>query len=453
MLEKEAKPPYLKDSYYSKATYSGGRTGVGSGITNRKDSYSTMSTTDNESDMMIKDKKKLELSGYEVIPIFFINLFVVLPIWLVVLLPPALLSQGVSQIMTKLSPKSKKSSKDVESSESSYKESETLPGKAVTKIVKEREFDLVIFGATGFTGQMAAVYVAKRYGDDFKWAIAGRRRSALQNVKDKATAINPKVTNLSIIIADTNDRESLEAMVKQTKVIISTAGPFAKYGSELVELCSVHGTHYCDITGETDWVREMIDKHDDTAKVSGARIVHFCGHDCVPWDLAVLECSKCLKAQGESIMEVNCYDEISSSPSGGTMATVFHALSNRYVIVFVLFQSFLVLSFSPSISSSLSLSPSLSLLRFLYEFSVKGKSSLGFDPLLKDLDGKKTKNDFITENTFMLGYSAEYKSWIGPFVMSAVMANCIKRSNALNNYSSKLTYRESQVYPSFMAGQ
>ncbi len=84
-------------------------------------------------------------------------------------------------------------------------------------------------------------------------------------------------------------------------MVISTAGPFAQHGSLLVSLCAAHGTDYCDITGESDWVREMIDLYDDSARKSGARLVHHCGHDCVPWDLVVLECAKQLKQRGETL--------------------------------------------------------------------------------------------------------------------------------------------------------
>ena len=91
---------------------------------------------------------------------------------------------------------------------------------------------------------------------------------------------DPALKNLPIIIADSSNPEQLRAMVLSTNVIITTTGPYAKYGSKLVKMCSLLGTHYCDITGESDWVREMIDKYDDNAKISGARIVHMCGHDC-----------------------------------------------------------------------------------------------------------------------------------------------------------------------------
>ena len=162
----------------------------------------------------------------------------------------------------------------------------------------------------------------------------------------------------------------------------------------------------------------MIDKYDAKAKETGARIVHFCGHDCVPWDLAVLECSNLLKAQGQSISEVNCYDEICADASGGTFATIFHSLGQR----------------------------------------LKYKASLGFDPLLKTTSGEHCDERgmstaaFSAQNQIFLGYSKQFQCWVGPFVMATVMASCVRRSFSLNKYSPRLVYREHMVYPSLMAG-
>jgi short subunit dehydrogenase-like uncharacterized protein len=136
---------------------------------------------------------------------------------------------------------------------------------------------------------LAAQYIAKTYGvKSFKWAIAGRRLSVLEQIRTELSKIDSSLSNLPIIIADSSDVPSLFNMIKQTKVIISTAGPFSVYGSDLVRACAYCGTHYCDITGESDWVRDMIDKYDDVARSTGARIVNLAGHDCIPWDLVTL---------------------------------------------------------------------------------------------------------------------------------------------------------------------
>jgi short subunit dehydrogenase-like uncharacterized protein len=288
--------------------------------------------------------------------------------------------------------------------------------------LSKRKYDIVVFGATGFTGKMVAIYLAKKYGRSVRWAIAGRRLSALEEVRATCAALHKDLSenpteSIPIIIADSGDMASLHAMTEQAVCVVATAGPFDKYGSPLVESCARQGTHYCDITGETDWVRKMIDQHDDTARQSGARIVNFCGHDCIPWDLLVLESAKVLRRKGEALECVSFYDEIDSAPSGGTMDTVFHSLGDR----------------------------------------TKYTSRLGFDPLLKTAapapaSGHQPSSNRVTSQTqSFLGYSKEYGAWVGPFVMAMVMCNCVRRSNALNNYSAKLVYREAMVYPSFMA--
>ena len=118
--------------------------------------------------------------------------------------------------------------------------------------------------------------------------------------------LDPALSELPILTADSSDPASLAALAATTKVILSTVGPFAKYGSALVAACAEAGTSYCDITGESDWVREMIDRHDDTARKTGAKIVSFCGHDCVPWDLAVQAVAAKIKEQhgGEELKSV-----------------------------------------------------------------------------------------------------------------------------------------------------
>eukprot|EP00941_MAST-03F_sp_MAST-3F-sp1_P001958 g1958.t1 len=276
----------------------------------------------------------------------------------------------------------------------------------------KREFDLILYGATGFTGRIAAQYIANRKEgkNKLKWAIAGRNERALERV-----VTDLGLGDVPIVIADSTKQATIDVMCRKTKCLISTVGPFDLYGRGVVAACAYAGTHYCDITGESDFVRSMIDHYDDVARESGARIVSFCGHDCVPWDLVVLKAAEhmkevSLKATGkpESIQVVHCFDEIRGSASGGTIATVFHALWNH----------------------------------------SRSKSKLGFDPLLKTLDGKKSANIVQNNNRIIPGYDSMHRggSYVGNFVMSGVMANCIKRSNALNSYSSNIVYRESLVF-------
>jgi short subunit dehydrogenase-like uncharacterized protein len=145
------------------------------------------------------------------------------------------------------------------------------------------KFDIVVYGATGFTGQLVAEYLATHYRNDkeLKWAMAGRSLDKLKSVRDATGA--PKDTPL--IAADASDVGSLKAMVDQTKLVISTVGPYQFYGNELVEICAASGTDYVDLCGEPVWMRQMIDKHEAAAKASGARIVFSCGFDSVPFEL------------------------------------------------------------------------------------------------------------------------------------------------------------------------
>jgi short subunit dehydrogenase-like uncharacterized protein len=148
------------------------------------------------------------------------------------------------------------------------------------------KFDIVVYGATGFTGQLVAEYLAAQYKGDasLKWAMAGRSKEKLAAVRDAIGA--PADTPL--IVADSSDVASLRAMVGQTRSVISTVGPYQFYGNELLGACVASGTDYFDLCGEPLWMREMIDKHEAAAKASGARIVFSCGFDSVPFELGTL---------------------------------------------------------------------------------------------------------------------------------------------------------------------
>jgi short subunit dehydrogenase-like uncharacterized protein len=147
------------------------------------------------------------------------------------------------------------------------------------------KFDIVVYGATGFTGQLVAEYLAARYKGDtnLKWAMAGRSKDKLASVRDAIGA--PSDTPL--IVADASDPASLKAMVAQTKSVITTVGPYQLYGSDLLAACATAGVDYFDLCGEPLWMRQMIETHEAAAKSSGARIVFSCGYDSVPFELGV----------------------------------------------------------------------------------------------------------------------------------------------------------------------
>src|SRR6202165_923948 len=147
------------------------------------------------------------------------------------------------------------------------------------------KFDIIVYGATGFTGQLVAEYLAQHYSGktDPKWAMAGRSLDKLASVRDAigASADTP------LIVADAGDIASLKAMVDQAKSVISTVGPYQLYGSDLLAACVDSGTVYFALCGEPIWMRQMIDAHEATAKSTGARIVFSCGYDSLPFQVGV----------------------------------------------------------------------------------------------------------------------------------------------------------------------
>jgi short subunit dehydrogenase-like uncharacterized protein len=155
------------------------------------------------------------------------------------------------------------------------------------------KFDIVVYGATGFTGQLVAEYLAAHYTgkSDPKWAMAGRSLDKLASVRDTIGA--PADTPL--IVADASDPASLKAMVDQTRSVLTTVGPYQLYGSELVAACATTGTDYLDLCGEPVWMRQMIDAHESAAQSSGARIVFSCGFDSLPFELGVFFCQETAK--------------------------------------------------------------------------------------------------------------------------------------------------------------
>jgi short subunit dehydrogenase-like uncharacterized protein len=185
------------------------------------------------------------------------------------------------------------------------------------------KFDIIVYGATGFTGQLIAEYLAGHYGDDgnLKWAMAGRNKDKLVSVRDAigASADTP------LIVADANDPASLKTIVDQTKSVISTVGPYQLYGSELVAACVAAGTDYLDLCGEPAWIRQMIDAHEATAKSTGARILFSCGFDSLPFELGVFSVQEqARKIFGASANRVKGRIRDMKGPlSGGTAASTW----------------------------------------------------------------------------------------------------------------------------------
>lgn len=214
------------------------------------------------------------------------------------------------------------------------------------ELANERPFTLVLYGATSFVGQITAHYLsqflATNLADDgLRWAIAGRNQDKLTRLKSQLNRrlsdaqISDKTAAAAlpeIIIADSEDEASLEALCQQTKLVISTVGPYLKYGEPMIKACVTHGTDYVDLTGEAIFIKDMMDKYHDTAVATGARIVNACGFDSLPSDLGVYFTQQ----QAQVQFETHCpkikmrVKAAKGGLSGGTissMATIFAEVS------------------------------------------------------------------------------------------------------------------------------
>jgi short subunit dehydrogenase-like uncharacterized protein len=151
-----------------------------------------------------------------------------------------------------------------------------------------RPYDIVVFGATGFTGGLTADYLARHAPEGCTWALAGRTPAKLEAVRDRLAAVDPKLADLPLLTADVTDPESLAAVAESARVVLTTVGPYLEFGEPLVAACAAAGTDYVDLTGEPEFVDRMFVAHHETARRTGARIVHACGFDSIPHDLGVL---------------------------------------------------------------------------------------------------------------------------------------------------------------------
>ena len=183
------------------------------------------------------------------------------------------------------------------------------------------EFDVIVYGASGFTGRLVAEYLAQhKSGSDIKWAMAGRNGDKLAAVRDEIGA--PQDTPL--VVADADDPASIRAMAKRAKCVLTTVGPYQLYGSDLVAACAETGSDYVDLSGEPGWMHAMIDKHGDKAQQTGARIVFSCGFDSIPFDLGVQFVQQAAVArQGAASARVRCrVEDMAGGFSGGTAASL-----------------------------------------------------------------------------------------------------------------------------------
>ena len=270
----------------------------------------------------------------------------------------------------------------------------------------DKEFDVIIWGATGFTGRLVAEYYLRHYGltNDFKWAMAGRSQRKLEEIRSSLGN-----ESIPLIVADSHDKASLDAMVKRTKVICTTVGPYAKYGNELVAACVENGVDYCDLAGETQWIRRMIDLHHEKAQETGSRIVHCCGFDSIPSDLGTYFLQKeAKKTFGEYCVKVKM---LLKSASGGFSGGTYASMQN------VMLEA----SKDSEVAKNL-FNP--------YGLNPKGEC-FGADK--GDLQSVK--------------FEADIGSWIMPFVMAAINTRVVRRSHALSGYpyGKDFQYEEAMV--------
>jgi short subunit dehydrogenase-like uncharacterized protein len=251
-----------------------------------------------------------------------------------------------------------------------------------------REFEVIVYGATGYTGRLVAEHLLKTYGasGDLAWAIAGRSEAKLKKVRELIGA----PSSLPLIVADAADPASLELMVKRAKVIITTVGPYQLYGAPLVAACAASGTDYVDLTGESHWIAAMIEAHDAAARRSGARIVFSCGFDSIPFDLGVYFVEKqAVKTFGAPAPRVRGRVRgVRGGASGGTLASGTTSMA------------------------AIQRDPSIALLR-ANPFAL----TPGFEGPAQPEE--KVYEDKVTG------------SWVAPFIMSKTNTKAVHRSNFL----------------------
>jgi short subunit dehydrogenase-like uncharacterized protein len=260
--------------------------------------------------------------------------------------------------------------------------------------MSERRHDVVLFGATGFTGKLVAEYLA-RAAPTLRWAIAGRNREKLESVR---AGLGAGAAAVPVLIADSSDRPSLDRIAREARVVCSTVGPFTLHGRELVAACVDAGTDYCDSTGEPQFVRAMIDLHHARARETGARIVPCCGFDSVPSDLGTLLVQhNAREKHGTACTEVRHYVSVRGGAiSGGTAASMVQIMDEA--------------SRDPRVREVL-LDP--------YALDPEHGPNGGRQP-----DGPRGPM-----------FDADIGRWVGPFLMAAINVRVVRRTNALLGYA------------------
>ena len=275
---------------------------------------------------------------------------------------------------------------------------------------------LTIFGATSFVGQILTRYLYERFGTDgdLRWAIAGRSEAKLHELH---RSLYPKATRLPIVVADAADEEAIRKMCADTRVVVSTVGPYALHGELLIKICTATGTDYCDLAGEVQWIRRMIRKYEGAAGASGARIVHCCGFDSIPSDLGVhfLQ-QRAMQKYGKTCPRVKLrVKALRGGASGGTVASILNVVKEA--------------AGDPELRRELANPYSL--------------CPDGYSPQLRQ------------PSVSVAEYDADFKSWVAPFVMSAINTRIVQRTNALAKqaYGADFRYDEAVLRGNGFAGR
>lgn len=259
----------------------------------------------------------------------------------------------------------------------------------------DREFDVIVQGASGFTGVLVAEYLLRQYGVDreLRWAIAGRSEAKLETLRRE---LGGDAARLEIIVADSFDKDALERLAERTRVVLTTVGPYALYGSNLVEACVKAGTHYCDLAGEVQWVRQMIDQHHDAAKQSGAKIVHCCGFDSVPMDIGVWFLQKAaFEKTGKYCQSISMMVKATKgTASGGTLASMMNLIKESR--------------------------------------ANRDIAKILVHPYSLNPEGERDGPDQRDQKKVL--YREDVGTWTAPFVMAGVNTKVVRRSHALSSY-------------------
>jgi short subunit dehydrogenase-like uncharacterized protein len=250
----------------------------------------------------------------------------------------------------------------------------------------KRDFDIALYGATGFVGQQTVAYFCQHY-PKLRIALGGRDRRKLEAVALRYK-LNPKNT---VLVADAQDAKALAVLAQSASVVLSTAGPFTLYGSQLVAACVNAKTHYVDITGETPWVKKMIDAHHEQAANDGTRIVPCCGFDSVPSDIgAWLAATTMMHTYGEPCVDVKAAFSMRGGLNGGTLASIANILGS------------------------------------------KESAKAARDVFLLNPADTRPSDETKHGDVLLPRSDSDFKAWIGPFIMAAINTRVVRRSAALS---------------------